>query len=260
MVIATPVHPEGPRYAAPIAYFSGVWMGSHVWRQAASYLAHRGWAGTLLDTRAVKGGIAARAAAAAEHLRALPAAPVLVGHDAGALVALATATRIDVPALVLVSPLSPGAPGTHAVAWSPGLVWSLLRRRPVPAPVGSHGDAFFAGLSPDVRRTVGSEDPRLLAELARRSRIGRPTPMPPTLVLRGGADPVLSRDDAGRVASDLGAQLDEIADQGHWPLASIAWQECVHRMHRWLVQRLGAPNLELYAEAMAERGEDPDEP
>jgi len=29
-------------------------------------------------------------------------------------------------------------------------------------------------------------------------------------------------------------------------------------MHRWLVQRLGAPNLELYAEAMAER-DDQDE-
>jgi len=260
MVIATPVHPEGPRYAAPIAYFSGVWMGSQVWRQAASYLAHRGWAGTLLDTRAVAGGIAARAAAAAEHLRALPAAPVLVGHDAGALVALAAAALIDVPALVLVSPLSPGAPGTHAIAWSPGLVWSLIRRRSVPPPKGSHAEAFFAGLLPEARRTAGSEHPRLLAELARRTRIRRPTAMPPTLVLRGGADPVLSRDDARRVASDLGAELHEIAEQGHWPLASPAWQECVHRMHRWLVQRLGAPNLELYAEAMADRGDDPDEP
>jgi pimeloyl-ACP methyl ester carboxylesterase len=258
MVTATPVHPEGPRYAAAIAYFSGVWMGPQVWRQAASYLGHRGWAGTLLDTRAVAGGIAARAAAAAEHLRALPVAPVLVGHDAGALVALATATRVDVPALVLVSPLSPGAPGTHAIAWSPGLVWSLIRRRSVPPPVGSHGDAFFAGLSPEARRTAGREDPRLLAELARRSRIRRPMPMPPTLVLRGDADPVLSRDDARRIASDLGAELQEMAEQGHWPLASPAWQDCVHRMHRWLVQRLGAPNLELYAEAMAER-DDQDE-
>ena len=259
MVLATLVHPEGPRYAASIAYFPGLWMGPQVWRQAASYLAHRGWVGTLLDTRAVGGGIAARAAVAAEHLRALPAPPILVGHDAGALVALATASRIDVPALVLLSPLLPGAAGTHAIAWSSGLVWALLRRRPVPPPTGPKADAFFAGVSADVRRAIGSEDPRLLAALARRSPIHRPTSMPPTLVLRGGDDPVLSRDDARRVASDLGADLDEIAGQAHWPLASAAWQECVHRVHRWLVQRLGAPNLELYAEAMAERGDDPDE-
>jgi hypothetical protein len=30
----------------------------------------------------------------------------------------------------------------------------------------------------------------------------------------------------------------------------------VHRVHRWLVQRLGEDNLELYAEAMADRDDD----
>jgi hypothetical protein len=35
----------------------------------------------------------------------------------------------------------------------------------------------------------------------------------------------------------------------------VAWQEAVPRVHRWLVRRLGEANLELYAEAMADRDE-----
>src|SRR5262245_29495550 len=101
MVSSAPVHPEGPRYGASIAYLSGLWTGPQVWRAAAQYLAHRGWAGLLIDASSVAGGIGARATAVADFLRKLPAMPVLVGHDAGALVALAAASRIEVPAIVL---------------------------------------------------------------------------------------------------------------------------------------------------------------
>ena len=56
MVTSTPVHPEGPRYGASIAYLSGLWTGAQVWRAAAQYLAHRGWAGLLIDASGVAGG------------------------------------------------------------------------------------------------------------------------------------------------------------------------------------------------------------
>jgi len=259
MVTTTPVHPEGPRYGAPIVYVPGVWLGPQVWQPAASYLGHRGWAGMLVDARAVPGGIDARAAAVSAHLAALPAAPVLIGHDAGALVALAMATRMDVRAMVLLAPLCPGAPATHALTWSGGLVWSLLRRRPVAPPAGPVGDAFFADLPAALRRTIGNEDPRLLAQLARRSAIVRPVRMPPTLVLHGGADPILPRDEALRFARDVGAESLELPGRGHWLLAAGAWQDCGDRVHRWLVQRLGETILELYAEAMADREDDGDE-
>ena len=256
MLTATPVHPEGPRYAAPIVYLAGIWVAPAVWRPAATYLAHRGWAGRLLDTRSVPGGIAARAQAVAADLARRAAPAVLVAHDAGAMVALAVAATVPVRALVLVSPLVPGAPGTHAVTWSRGLVWSLLRRRRVAPPSGRTGDAYLGGLASDARAGLASEDPRMLSELARRSRIRRPPTMPPTLVLRGDADPVVSDADARGLADDLGADLAEISGQGHWLLAAPAWQDCVHRVHRWLVQRLGEDNLELYAEAMADRDDD----
>ena len=254
MVTSTPVHPEGPRYCASIAYLSGLWTGPLVWRAAAQYLAHRGWAGLLVDASGVTGGIGARATAVVEYLRKLPAMPVLVGHDAGALVALASAARIEVPAVVLVSPLRPGAPGTHALAWSRGLPWALVRRRPVSPPEGVTGRAFLADRPPDAGATL--EDPRFLSEVARRTPIARPAPMPPALVLHGARDPFLSSDEARGLATDLGAELIELDDQGHWLPAAAAWQRAGDRVHRWLVQRLGDANLELYAEAMADREDD----
>lgn len=96
----------------------------------------------------------------------------------------------------------------------------------------------------------------MLSELARRSRAPRPARVPPTLVLRGGADPVVTNDDVRRLVGELGADFSEIPAEGHWLLAPPAAQECVHRVHRWLVQRLGEDNLELYAEAMADRDDD----
>ena len=252
MVTCTPVHPEGPRYGASIVYLSGLWVGPQVWLHTATYLAHRGWAGALVDTRAVRGGIAGRAQAVAEHLRTLVAPPIVVGHDAGALVALAAAARAPVRALVLVSPLLPGTPTTHALTWSRGLVWSLLRRRAVGPPVGRLGEAFLGEVPAGIRATVTAEDPRLLADLARRRTIVRPSAMPPTLVLRGARDPLLSRADAADLARQLAADHDELPG-GHWLTTAPAARECVHRAHRWLVQRLGEPLLELYAEAMAER-------
>src|SRR5262249_51743408 len=147
MLTVTPVHPEGPRYAAPIVYLAGIWVAPAVWRPAATYLAHRGWAGRLLDARGVRGGIAARADAGAADLAKRATPSVLVAHDAGAMVALAVAATVPVRALVLVSPLVPGAPGTHAVTWSRGLVWSLLRRRRVAPPRGRAGDAYLGGLA-----------------------------------------------------------------------------------------------------------------
>jgi pimeloyl-ACP methyl ester carboxylesterase len=256
MATATAIHPEGPRYAAPIVYLSGLWVAPRIWRHAAGYLAHRGWEGRLVDTRDVGGGIAKRGQAVADDARTLSSPPVLVGHDAGALVALAAAAEVPVRALVLVSPLVPGAPGTHALTWSRGLPWALLRGRALGPPAGAAGAAFLRDVAPDAWSVSPGEDPRMLAELARRSRIRRPATMPPTLVLRGEADRLVSRDDVSRLASDLGAELDEIAGHGHWLLVPPAWQACVHRIHRWLVQRLGEDLLELYAEAMADRDDD----
>lgn len=256
MPTATPVHPEGPRYAASIVFLSGLWAPPRVWRPVASYLGHRGWSGTLLDVREGGGGIAARADRVVEHVQALSSPAILVGHDAGAPIALAAAARIPVRAVVLLSPLVAGAPGTHGVAWSRRLPWALVRRHPIAPPTGTIGAAFAAGVPADTRAAFADEDPRVLSELVRRSRVPRLDPLPPALVLRGAADPVVSAADARGLAADLAADYDEMPEQGHWPHLGPAWQDCARRLHRWLVQRLGETELEFYAEAMADREEE----
>lgn len=254
MLAVTPVHPEGPRYAAPVVYVPGLWCPPAAWRAAASYLGHRGWSGALLDLAAVPGGGDARVAAVAGYVQALPAPPVVVAHDGGAALAVALAGRVPVHALVLVAPLVPGAPSTRAYVWSWGIVRALLTAARCAPPTGRFADAVLADLPASHRDALRPEDPRILAALARPTTVRRPSPMPPCLVVSGETDPVLPPDAARAFAEDLGAELASVSG-GHWPFAGAAWQACVGVIHRWLVRRGGAPLLELYEEAMAERDE-----
>jgi pimeloyl-ACP methyl ester carboxylesterase len=252
MVTATPIHPEGRRYAAPALFLPGLWSSPRAWRAAATFLGHRGWEGSILDLRALPGGHTARAEAVAEFVRGLPAPPVVLAHDGAALVALALARLTPVQAIVLVAPLVPGTGPSHAYAWSWGLVWALVSKRRCAPPRSALASIVFADLSPSDRADLGPEDPRILGELARPTPVGGASPMPPCLVVAGASDPLLPPDDAGVFAARIGADRIEVAG-GHWLLAGPTWQPCASAIHRWLVQRGGAPLLELYEEAMAER-------
>lgn len=254
----TSVHPEGARYASSIVYLPGLWVGAEAIRGAASYLGHRGWAGAIVDQRSVAGGIAERVGALEKLVASLPTPPVVVATDGAAVVAVAAAARMPIRALVLVSPLLPGAAGAHALVWSRRLVWSLLRRRAVPPVGGAAGAAFFADVPVAAMRDAGPEDARILAALSRRSRLARRSPMPSALVLRGALDPIVASEDARAFTRAVDGELEEIPARGHRLLCGPGWQDSVQRVHRWLVRRLGEANLELYAEAMADR-EDADE-
>jgi pimeloyl-ACP methyl ester carboxylesterase len=261
MLASTTLHPEGARYSAPLLFLPGLWADPATWRPVASYLAHRGWSGTTVDLRGVRGGMRGRARAVVDFVAALPSPPVLVGHDAGALVALASARSIAAPALVLVAPLVPGTPPTHAFTWSWTLVWATLRRRAAEPPHGTTADAVFADLPPAHRAQLAADDATLVAEIARGRRFDRPVAPPPILLLAGERDPLLPPPDVSRVATELGAETRVIPGAGHWPLVGPGWQTCVDETHRWLVRRLGEPLLDGYADAMAERDaiDDPEE-
>src|SRR5207247_11367976 len=75
----------------------------------------------------------------------------------------------------------------------------------------------------------------------------------PTLVVAGAGDPLLSPPAADALARSLGAELRVLEGAGHWPFAGAGWQPAVSLVHRRLVQRLGAPVLERFAEAPAAR-------
>jgi predicted alpha/beta hydrolase family esterase len=246
LVTAHAIPPEGPRYGAPLVYLAGAWTRVGLWRGVATYLAHRGWQGFLIEP-GDGDGIRSRAEAVARWVTRLDMPPVIIAHDAGALVAAAAARVAPLRALVLVAPLLPGAPGTHAVAWSRGLVWSLLRGRRVPPPRGPAGDAYFAGCG--VIDAV-PESARLLGDLARRRALEPCADPPTTLVVHGALDPIVSAEDAGRWAAAFRGEVLEMPQRAHWPMAGLHWQDFVRQVHRWLVRQLGEDLLELYAEAM----------
>ena len=243
---------EGSRYASGLLCIPGLWAESHVWRGFASYLGHRGWECHLLDVREVPGGLAARAAAVAEYAAGLGAPPVLVGHDAGGLVALAAAARGPAVAVVLLAPVVPGSRAARRLVLAPRSLLALLLGTPVPPPSGP-GAGAWASLPPALRASLTAEDAISVREVVwghvRPVRAGEV----PTLMVSGAADPLLEASAADALARGIGAELVRLEGADHWLLAGRHWQSVVALVHRWLVRRLGEPLLETYAETMAER-------
>jgi pimeloyl-ACP methyl ester carboxylesterase len=258
MLSAEMVHAEGDRYAAALVCIPGLWAGTQVWRGFASYLAHRGWDCHLLDVRAVGPGVAARARAVADHVAGLGMPAILVGHDAGALVALVAATRSPAAALVLLAPLDPGASSLRRLVRAPRSMFALVLGRPVPPP-RSDGAAAWADLPAPLHAAVLRDLAPEPAGAVRDVVWGRVPIVPPgapTLLVAGAHDALLPAARADALARGACAELRVLDGAGHWLLAGPAWQSAVAVVHRWLVKRLGEPLLELHAEAMAERDED----
>ena len=252
--------PEGGRYGAAVVYVPGLWAGPQVWRGLGGYLAHRGWEGHAVDLRPVAGGIGDRAAAVAEFARRLPAPPILVGHDAGAIVALAAANQGSAAAIALIAPLVPGRPEIQGLVSRWGMLGALLRGRPMSPPSGHAAALLLGDLPPSARLPVeaelGPDSPVAILDVVR-GRIDPPSAgRLPAIVLAGDRDTLLAPDAAEAFATSVGAEHRVLPDAGHWPLAGPGWHRTVDVLHRWLVQRLGEPLLELYPEAMADRDAD----
>ena len=257
MLTVETVHAEGERYAASLLLVPGLWAGRAVWRAVAGLLGHRGWECHLAEVRGLPGGHAGRAAALGEYAATLPAPPVLIGHDAGALLALAAARHAAAAALVLVAPLAPGSRGARALTISLATLRALLVGGPVPPPAGWRA-ALVAGDLPAAARgpvlaAWGPEDAAMVRDVAWGRIALAPVPGVPALLVAGDRDPLLPSATAAALAGAVGAEHRVLEGAGHWPLAGPAWQRAVDLVHRWVVQQLGAPLLDLYAEAMAER-------
>ncbi|MBY0276015.1 alpha/beta fold hydrolase, partial [Candidatus Binatia bacterium] len=141
--------PESERYRAELIFVHGLWVDSRIWRGIAAGFAHRGWSCVLVDRVSSSGdsddsswvGRVAHVAARREVL------PIVIGHDAGALVALDLAARGAVRAAVAIAPLLEGASPLQSP--SARLVRRLRGDRAAIAPPDpTH--AFFAGI-PDER-------------------------------------------------------------------------------------------------------------
>jgi pimeloyl-ACP methyl ester carboxylesterase len=145
---------------------------------------------------------------------------------------------------------------------SPRRLLALLRGGPVAPPDGAAAAPWLDLPDPSrsaARAALGDDD----AASVRDAVWGRVPVVPaagvPTVVVAGDRDRLLPAPAAASFARAAGAELLGLDGGGHWPLAGPGWQGAVAVVHRWLVQRLGAPLLELYEEAMAERDSSDDD-
>src|SRR5262249_41727239 len=136
MLEATPIRAESPRYGASLLFLPELWAPARLWLPVASFLGHRGWEGQALELRRT-GGLSARVAAVVAHARALPARPVLIGHGAGAIVALEAARAGAGVAAVLLAPLVAGSAPVRAITRRREAMVALLLGRPMPPPRGT---------------------------------------------------------------------------------------------------------------------------
>lgn len=256
MLRATPVHAESARYRTSLLFLPDLWAPAEVWLPVATFLGHRGWEGQLVELRGA-GDLPARATALAALAGRLSDAPVLIGHGAGALVALEAARRTGVAAAVVaVAPLVPGSAPVQALTRRWEAIFALVRGGPIPPPRDDHARRVFG----EVPAGLDAETARAVLDVVR----GRPPAAGglgiPTLVVAGERDPLLRPESATALASALAADCEVIGGAAHWPMLAGSWQRTVAVVHRWLVRRLGESVLEFYAEAMAEREAGADEP
>src|SRR5215813_11068591 len=124
-----PLRPESPRYTPTLGLVGGLFAGPAIWTPFAGYLAHRGWAGAILDVRGIAGGLEGRTRAIRAYVETLAEPPILVGHDLGFGCALDAARGGGIRGVVGLGPLVAGHPALRRLAARS--LWARLFGRPM---------------------------------------------------------------------------------------------------------------------------------
>lgn len=239
------VPPESERYRAELLFLHGLWVDARIWRTVAAGFAHRGWSCVLVDrlpsSTQSETPCGARRADAVVRGRALP--PVVIGHDAGALVALDLAARGLVRAAVAVAPLLDGtAPLQTRIA----RLARNLRGDGAPVAPPDQGHPYFArvpeGRRPDLAGALGPEHAGVLREADRLATPQRPAV--PALIAAPESDPVSSHLLAEVCARGIEADFLRLPG-GHWPMLEPRADDWITPVHRWLIKAAGPDLLVL---------------
>ena len=248
---------ESAKFAAPMVLVHGLWCSAAVWRNFMGYLAHRGWTCHAVNLRGhgdAGGSDVIAQLSIADYLGDLErvlatceAAPVLVGHDLGGLLALSCppgAAR----AVVALAPLVPGALGgtVNRVLSSWTARVAMLRSGALPPPSGRLGAAYLAspvpgGTTPESTRAARELRDDTFSVPSRRGT--------PTLLVAGEHDPFCPPPAVERLARHLGADFQIAERAGHAMAWAPGWEVLVAATHRWLIQTLGEPLLLLREDA-----------
>jgi pimeloyl-ACP methyl ester carboxylesterase len=245
---------ETSKFTAPMVLIHGLWCSASMWRPFTGYFAHHGWVCHALTLR---GGAQSRTAVAPARfadylddvhrvLAACEAAPVVVGHDLGGLLALQRAAPSP-RAVVAVAPLLPRslAMTSRSPFTGLGARLAMWRSRPLPVPRGRIGAEYFA-TGPPGGTTADSS--RLGRELAQSELPLAFNEQTPTLIVAGERDPFCSPLDAERLAMRVQATFQCVPGVGHALPWAPGWEQRVSEIHRWLIRTLGESLLVTRAE------------
>ncbi len=232
---------EGGKFTAPMVLVHGLWETAVAWRPFVGFLSHRGWDCFALHLRDAE-SVAMLRADLHDAIAALDTAPVLIGHDLGALLALdvAAQARAVVALAPLVLPPVIGAP-PEALARAGNWI-TRWRGRALAPPRGRWRTDYDARAAPVPTALVRELSAQPWPVTPPRARV-------PVLVLAGAQDAVTDPAAAQTLAAAVAAPC-EISDGGHALAVAAGWEARVSRIHRWAVRELGEELLALYAEAM----------
>jgi pimeloyl-ACP methyl ester carboxylesterase len=177
------------------------------------------------------------------EMRPLPAAPVIIGHSMGALVAQKLAELETVRALALLGPVAPGGvfPVRPSVALCiAGNVLDVLLRRPFLIPARNARYGILNTLPPRLQAVVYEsflyESGKALSEMLRGSiSVDERRVDCPVLVAVGAMDRATPPAVARRIARKYGAEYREYAGQCHFLGAS---HEAMGDIAEWVVGKV----------------------
>jgi pimeloyl-ACP methyl ester carboxylesterase len=235
----TVIEPERERYRADLILVHGLWVGSAIWRAAAAGFAHRGWRCLLLDLPAAQppDQVLSWPRFVADVVRERPVKPIVIGHDAGALLALDLAARGAVRGAIAVAPLLEGLHGLL-----PPVVRATLRLRrgSTSLPPPAWGQPYFERIPPEhsalVRAGLAAEPVSWLREVEQLTAPAAPTV--PTLLVAQQADAVASQLLLEICARGIEADFLRCKG-GHWPMLEGRVDDWITQLHRWIIKRVG---------------------
>jgi pimeloyl-ACP methyl ester carboxylesterase len=240
------IEPENGRYRADLVFLHGLWTTSDIWQPAALGLAHRGWRCHLLDMRAGEGANASAfeqwCQSTADFIAGFETPPVLIGHDAGALVALVLAERSLPRAVVADAPLLVGPPQLQPRLANRIARWRNAKLPPPAATAPMIQTGSEAGRA-RVLNALTAEGARLVGSLTgRATRPGRPAV--PTLILASPDDPAVPEHLVAITAQGIEAEYQKRSG-GHYGMLEEPYDLWSSAVQRWLVRRAGPDLLVL---------------
>lgn len=233
------IEAENERYAATLVFVHGLWAGPEIWRGIALGFAHRGWRCAVVDSRESapeRPGFDEWCDDVARELPGLELPAVVIGHDAGGLVALRLAAQGQVAASIAVAPLLEGPRGLLDPVTR---IRSRFGIGAVEPPAADH--PYRAATTTDATSIL--EKALVLEPAARIGSLRGEATAPgsaavPSLLVGQAADPVVPPSLIEITASGLEAEAMTLPGS-HWPMLEPNPDAWMSPVHRWLIRRLG---------------------